>query len=81
LGGDTQGAGAIATNMALGRYASMNETLKRLGGELRRVFASQLKRPLSWRMIDSLVSLEEKDEKSAVKTRPQSAANAAKDDK
>ena len=47
----------------------MNETLKRLGGELRRVFAGQLSRPLNWRMIDRLVSLEEADEKHAASMR------------
>jgi hypothetical protein len=68
LGGDMQGAGAApATNIAYGRYVRMNETLKRIGGELRRVFAAQLSRPLNWRMIDRLVSLEEADEDRAAK--------------
>ena len=62
----------------------MNETLKRLGGELRRVFAGQLSRPLNWRMIDRLVSLEEADEKHAASkrhcTEPKTGAKSAKGD-
>lgn len=41
----------------------MNETLKRLGLELRKLFAGQLRRPLNWRMIDALETLKESESK------------------
>lgn len=37
--------------------------LKYLGAELRRFYDAAVRRPLSWRMIDTLVSLEEMSEK------------------
>jgi hypothetical protein len=40
----------------------MNDILRRLGAELQRKFASSLKRPLNWPMIDALVKIEEEDE-------------------
>lgn len=43
----------------------MNETLKRLGLELRRRYREVLRRPMNWRMIDAMVRLEEIDEQKS----------------
>lgn len=43
----------------------MNETLKRLGYELRRRYREALTWPMNWRMIDALVRLEEIDEQKS----------------
>jgi hypothetical protein len=43
----------------------MNETLKRLGLELRRRYRDALRRPMNWRMIDAFVRLEELDEQKS----------------
>jgi hypothetical protein len=40
----------------------MNETLKRIGLELRRRYQDMLRRPMNWRMIDAFVRLEEVEE-------------------
>ena len=40
----------------------MNETLEKLGQELRRYFAPALRRPMNWHMIDALVKIEEIEE-------------------
>ncbi|MCC7251786.1 hypothetical protein [Hyphomicrobium sp.] len=45
----------------------MNEILKYLGGALRRTYDAIIERPLPWRMIDKLVSLEERCERDAPK--------------
>ena len=37
----------------------MHDLLKRIGSELQRKFASSLRRPLNWNMIDALVKIEE----------------------
>lgn len=43
----------------------MNETLKRIGLELRRYYSHVLQLPLNWRMIDAVVKLEEAEEQKA----------------
>lgn len=43
----------------------MNETLKRIGLELRRYYSHVLHLPLNWRMIDAVVKLEEAEEQKA----------------
>jgi hypothetical protein len=37
----------------------MNEIMKNLGAELQRRFGALVRPPMSWRMIDALVTLEE----------------------
>ncbi|MFN0218928.1 MAG: hypothetical protein ACKVP4_08965 [Hyphomicrobium sp.] len=46
----------------------MNETLKRIGFELRRRYEDVLRRPMNWRLIDAFVRLEEFDEDKARKS-------------
>ncbi len=41
----------------------MNETLKKIGQELRRRYEHVLRSPLNWRMIDAISHLEELEEK------------------
>ncbi|WBT39726.1 hypothetical protein [Hyphomicrobium sp. DMF-1] len=41
----------------------MTEMLKHLGGELRRYYDAIVQRPMPWRMIDKLATLEEADER------------------
>jgi hypothetical protein len=43
----------------------MNEILKQLGQELRRRSQAILRRPMNWRMIDTVVRLEETEEQRA----------------
>lgn len=43
----------------------MNEILKSFGGALHRYYNAVLQRPMPWRMIDALVSLEETCERDA----------------
>jgi hypothetical protein len=43
----------------------MNETLRQLGQELRRRSQAILRRPMNWRMIDTVVRLEETEEQRA----------------
>lgn len=43
----------------------MNETLRQLGLELRRRSQAILRRPMNWRMIDTVVRLEETEEQRA----------------
>lgn len=40
----------------------MRETIKLLGEELRKIYASTLKRPLPWSIIDPLSTIEEAEE-------------------
>jgi hypothetical protein len=47
----------------------MNETLKQLGLELRRRSQAILRRPMNWRMIDTVVRLEETEEQRARDTK------------
>jgi hypothetical protein len=42
----------------------MSEILKYLGGTLHRVYGAVVQRPMPWRMIDTLVSLEEAEEEA-----------------
>lgn len=46
----------------------MNETLTRIGLELRKRSVALLRRPLNWRIIDKLVRLEEVEEASRDRT-------------
>lgn len=53
--------------VARNEYGSlgMNETLRQLGQELRRRSQAFLRRPMNWRMIDTVVRLEETEEQRA----------------
>lgn len=46
-------------------FFAMNETLRQLGLELRRRSQAILRRPMNWRMIDTVVRLEETEEQRA----------------
>jgi hypothetical protein len=37
----------------------VNDTLKRLGGGLKKYFRGEVRRPLNWRMIDAIETLKE----------------------
>lgn len=41
----------------------MSDMLKFLGSELNRIYSAVVGKPMSWRMIDALVSIEEASEK------------------
>ena len=41
----------------------MNETLKQIGMELKRFFSGEVRRPLNWRMIDTIETLREAEPK------------------
>lgn len=56
---------ACGTSAPAGGCRSMNETLKRIGLELRRRYHSMLRLPMNWRMIDAIVRLEETEERKA----------------
>lgn len=61
---DCRPAGA-AGNFAAGCsvVAFMRKSLEHIGAELRRYYSAIVGRPMSWRMIDALVTLEEADER------------------
>lgn len=41
----------------------MNDVLKSLGATLRRVYGAMVQKPMTWRMIDRLATLEETESK------------------
>jgi len=47
----------------------MNEVLKYLGAMLRRTYGAVVERPMPWRMIDKLATLEEKEERAESSSR------------